>query len=464
MLRSESTKPPREKGHGMFRSISTAAIERMPAVPRMLLLTFIWSSLILGAIAPAARSVAALPTTIVPWGLHTSGTEIPNDLTNAVSIAASGNHSVAIRADGTVVGWGDKFSGQDDALAGVTDVKAISLGSHHGLLLRSNGVVLGWGDGTSGENTVPSNLSNVVAIAAGGFHNLALKRDGTVVAWGANFIGQADVPPGLSNVIAIAAGNSYNDGQHSLALKSDGTVAAWGYNFFGESTVPAGLSNVVAISAGWYHNVALKSDGTVVAWGDNENGQIDVPEGLSGVVAIVAGPWHNLAIKSDSTVVTWGRSWDGLAEIPSGLSNVAAVAAGENYSLALTERRLPLILQQPVGASVYASSEDGYGMGVEAIGPGPLSYQWRHDGVDLPGETTQNLWISAIQASEAGAYDVVVSNPFGSVTSEPAILPGDRAFFITVQPMTQTIPAGQTAMLSVHAKGSRSEERRVGKE
>ncbi|PYI50989.1 immunoglobulin-like domain-containing protein [Paenibacillus flagellatus] len=228
---------------------------------------------------------------------------VPDELTEpgtAMDIAAGSYHSLALKANGTVVAWGDNRYGQTD-VPGLSGVKAVSAGTQHSLALTANGTVVAWGDDYYGQTTVPPGLSGVVAIAAGGFHSLALKADGTVVAWGNNSSGQRIVPSGLSGVVAIAAG-----GLHSLALKADGTVVAWGGDFHGQSYVPAGLTGVVAIAAGGLHSLALKADGTVVAWGDDFYGQSDVPAGLSGVAAIAAGGTLSLALKSDGTVVAWG--------------------------------------------------------------------------------------------------------------------------------------------------------------
>ena len=54
-----------------------------------------------------------------------------------------------------------------------------------------------------------------------------------------------------------------------------------------------------------------------------------------------------------------------------------------------------------------------------ALGLGPISYQWRHSGANLPGRTSQTLVIPVASPADAGSYDVVVSNPAGSVTSAP---------------------------------------------
>src|SRR5947207_1923734 len=93
---------------------------------------------------------------------------------------------------GTVIGWG-----QSTVPAGLNNVVAIAAGGDHSLALKRNGTVVAWGWNGGGQSTVPAGLNNVVAIAAGRNHSLALKGDGTVVAWGWNVEGQSTVPAGL---------------------------------------------------------------------------------------------------------------------------------------------------------------------------------------------------------------------------------------------------------------------------
>src|SRR5207245_11066514 len=57
-----------------------------------------------------------------------------------------------------------------------------------------------------------------------------------------------------------------------------------------------------------------------------------------------------------------------------------------------------------------------------AAGTAPLSYQWRKDGGRLAGATQSSLTLTNFQESDAGSYDVVVSNAWGSVTSAVALL------------------------------------------
>ena len=286
--------------------------------------------------AIAESSLAATTDPVITWGA--SAGIPPTELSNIVAIDAGNNFGLALKADGTVVTWGDNTYGQQNVPAGLNNVIAISSQHTHSLALKSDGTVVAWGFNYWGQLTIPANLTNVTAIAAGISHSLALKNDGTVVAWGYNNFGQSTVPAGLNNVIAIAGGN-----QHSLALKSDGTVVAWGDSAY--TSVPAGLNGVVAIAANSIHSLALKADGTVVAWGVNNYGQVTVPADLTGVVAIAAGYAHSLALKNDGTVVVWGDNSSGQRNVPAGLTGVTAIAAGISHSLAFIKAGPELTVQ-----------------------------------------------------------------------------------------------------------------------
>ncbi|AFE04907.1 hypothetical protein COCOR_02899 [Corallococcus coralloides DSM 2259] len=85
------------------------------------------------------------------------------------TVVAGGSHTVALRGDGTVWGWGSNGNGQlgdgtttDRAVpvqvAGLTEVTALGSGSSHALALRRDGTVWTWGfngDGQLGDGTVP---------------------------------------------------------------------------------------------------------------------------------------------------------------------------------------------------------------------------------------------------------------------------------------------------------------------
>jgi hypothetical protein len=80
----------------------------------------------------------------------------------------------------------------------------------------------------------------------------------------------------------------------------------------------------------------------------------------------------------------------------------------------------PEITTQPTAATVAAGLPATFS--VVAQSSLPLSYQWRRNGVNLPGATMSGLTLSSVQASDAGSYSVVVTTSAGSVTSTAVAL------------------------------------------
>ncbi len=265
---------------------------------------------------------SAFARTIVAWG--TKYGAVPSG-DNFVAIASGERHSLALKFDGSLMGFGWNTYGQASVPLG-NDFVGISGGSRHSIALKSDGSLAAWGDNTFGQLNTPIG-NNFVDIACGADHSLALKSDGSLVAWGYNGQLQCDVPSG-NNFVAIAAGS-----RHSLALKSDGSLIAWGWNAWGQCDVPSG--NVFAsISVGSAHNVAINLDGSLVAWGWNEYGQTAVPTG-NDFVDIKAAMWHNIALKSDGSLGAWGYNVNHQCDVPLG-NNFIAITAGTSYGLALT--------------------------------------------------------------------------------------------------------------------------------
>src|SRR5271165_152133 len=259
-------------------------------------------------------------------GSATSAAAVLTVATNHFSAVAWGQNIYRQLGNGS----SESLSDVPGPVTGLKFVSAVAAGGRHSLALLANGTVVGWGynafgqlgDESTGEASVPvavKDLSGVKAIAAGGDHSLALLDNGTLMAWGDDESGQlgngktseepVELPvavKGLTGVKAIAAGA--ND---SLALLNNGTVWAWGEGEAGElgngtvkqSATPVqvkGLTGVKAIAAGGEFDLAVLSNGTVEAWGSNEFGQLgdeeveetsDVPvpvSSLSGVTAVAA--------------------------------------------------------------------------------------------------------------------------------------------------------------------------------
>ena len=334
-----------------------------------------------------------------------------------VDLSAGTSFSLAVKSsDGTVWAWGLNTGNQlgDNTviqrntpvqvhgvgnvgyLSGITDVVASTL---HSLALKSDGTVYGWGTNTNGrigDNTATTRaypvqvkgtggvgvLSDVTDIHAGTAHSVARKSDGTVWAWGLGTSGQlgdntivsksapvqvtmlAGTAP-LTDVTAIASASGAG---HTLALRSDGTVWAWGLGTNGQlgdgsavtrsSAVQVmNLTDVIAISAGTAFSMALKSDGTVWTWGLNTSYQLGdgtvtqrnqpvIVPGLNGITRIAGGSIFSLALKNDGTVWAWGALTnnygyigDGTAGLMrpfpvqvEGLDHVSNVHAGDYHS------------------------------------------------------------------------------------------------------------------------------------
>jgi hypothetical protein len=103
--------------------------------------------------------------TLTVWGFNP--TFPPSTATNIVAISTfQYNWSVALRGDGTVLNTGLNYSLDVPQPANLTNIVAIAAGDGLMQALKANGTLVGWGD--SGEVTnIPPGLSNVVALASG---------------------------------------------------------------------------------------------------------------------------------------------------------------------------------------------------------------------------------------------------------------------------------------------------------
>ena len=212
---------------------------------------------------------------------------------------------------------------------------------------------------------------------------------------------------------------------------------AWGRNDFGQATVPASAqADVIAIAGGDYHTLALKRDGSVVAWGRNSEFQSSRPAAAaSGVTAIAAGGYHSVALKNDGKVIAWGWNIAGQATAPmAAQSDVTAIAAGGFHSVALVIPSAPAITTSPLGRTMTAGQCVTFA--VNATGY-PLNYQWRKDGVNIPGATGPTLQLASASVSHSGTYTVVVSNTIASVTSTPP-----AALTVNAPPITSLVAWG----------------------
>ena len=159
-------------------------------------------------------------------------------------------------------------------------------------------------------------------------------------------------------------------------------------------------------------------------------------------VAGALNPRFDGAVTSDTALVERGGAWNaGYAPrcsyrgIGVALSD-SGVPAG--FRLVRNSPAVPVVNAQPgaltqvVGATATLS--------LTASGAAPLTYQWRKDATPVAGATNASLSLASVQLSDAGSYDVVVTNASGTVTSNPAAL----TVAVPAPPAISNHPQGNT--------------------
>ncbi|MGD9751631.1 MAG: RCC1 domain-containing protein [Acidimicrobiia bacterium] len=150
-------------------------------------------------------------------------TQVPG-LSGIVDVEAGASHSVVLRSDGTVWTFGENERGQlgnatnngntnenhtPTQVSGLSGIVDIAAAATHTVVLRNDGTVWGFGlntfgqlgtttnNGNSNANPAPAQatgLSGVAAIDTGSTGTLALAQDGNLWAFGVNSLGQFGTP------------------------------------------------------------------------------------------------------------------------------------------------------------------------------------------------------------------------------------------------------------------------------
>ena len=173
--------------------------------------------------------------------------------TNWKQVAGAGNHTAAIKTDGTLWVWGYNSYGR-------------------------------LGDNTEIDRLTPVTTfaggTNWKQVSCGGYHTAAIKTDGTLWTWGRNdfFTGQLGVNDLINRstpVTTFAGGTNWKQvscgGDRTAAVKTDGTLWGWGRNDYGHLgdntqnsrltpvTTFAGGTNWKQVSSGTNHTTAIRT-------------------------------------------------------------------------------------------------------------------------------------------------------------------------------------------------------------
>jgi hypothetical protein len=111
----------------------------------------------------------------------------------------------------------------------------------------------------------------------------------------------------------------------------------------------------------------------------------------------------------------------------------------------------PSIAVQPSSQTLVAGSP--LSLGATISGTSPFAFQWQRDGQDITTATNQVLSVPNIQAAEAGAYTLRVSNSAATVTSVVATITVLIPPKIIQEPASYSISPGQNLELTVNATG-----------
>jgi hypothetical protein len=358
---TEAQRPTGVTGQMRFNS-TTAVVEGFDGVD--------WEPLGVTTILPAPNLYA--------WGSNANGGLGDNTITSRsspvsvvggfsdwVSASAGGGHSLGVRANGTLWAWGSNANGRlgdntdtsrlspVSVVGGFTDWISASAGNNHSLGVRANGSIWAWGRnsfGRLGDNTITSQSSPVsvvggftdwISASAGGYHSLGVRANGSLWAWGSNANGRlgdntltsrsspVSVVGGFTNWISASAGDI-----HNLGVRANGSLWAWGYNVgqLGDNTITdrsspvsvrGGFTDWISASAGGFHSLGVRANGTLWAWGSNSFGRlgddtftsrrspVSVVGGFSDWVSASVGSSHSLGVRANGSLWAWGFNGNG---------------------------------------------------------------------------------------------------------------------------------------------------------
>jgi hypothetical protein len=131
------------------------------------------------------------------------------------------------------------------------------------------------------------------------------------------------------------------------------------------------------------------------------------------------------------------------------VSNQAGMVTSTDAPLVVID---PIITAQPSSTTANLGAPASFMVGAYGTSP---AYQWRHGGSPIANATSATYSLAHATDADAGAYDVVVTNAYGAVTSAPPVTLTviDPAIIVT-SPTSLTLNAGQTATFTVSASGT----------
>lgn len=254
-----------------------------------------------------------------------NGTGVTNTFPNKIltnntwiKIFSGANKVYAVSANNELWAWGTNVAGslgngKKDGLQVYIPEKItannewvnMSFGSSHSLALKADGSLWGWGANKYGElgnsslgDTVitPSRIDNSTdwaSIASNTRSNFALKKNGTLWFWGEKSSWIDTAATIINKPIQVGIDTDWKSIQmgywHTLFIKQDSTLWGIGQNAYGElgesnfrvpvkkPTLIDNTNKWLSAAAGSNHTYAIRKDSTLWGWGSNYSRQLGVP-------------------------------------------------------------------------------------------------------------------------------------------------------------------------------------------
>ena len=254
----------------------------------------------------------------------------------------------------------------------------------------------------------------------------------TIVDGGGNPLNSQDIPKSdITNYVLVPAGNASGDYRIRRIVTNSGAGCSnisqpvFLYYAQNASTTSGGTisGNLVACSPGSGTLTVSGNTGPVLRWESSVDG------GISWT------PITNVTNTYSYSGLTSGTCYRALIDNICGANATAGVIdAADKYSATacVTINSIPVINVQPLSQGVCLGS--GISLSVTATSATTISYQWRKNGFNINGANAASFGIVSAVNSDAGSYDVVMTNTCGPITSSAAV--------VTVNPLPiATVPA-----------------------
>lgn len=108
----------------------------------------------------------------------------------------------------------------------------------------------------------------------------------------------------------------------------------------------------------------------------------------------------------------------------------------------VTSHPTNVALRGSTNPATYGFTTNSARFSVSATGTGALGYQWRRNGVNIPGATASSLTLSNVGLANEGLYDVTITDGVGAFRSNPARLTVLVSPVFVVVPVNVRVVAG----------------------